>query len=185
MSFLYVGRLDELKGIKVLFEAWRLMGADAPHLIVCGKGPLEDWCTRQAQGLNIEMKGYVENRSVRQIISQSEALVLPTLWYEGFPMTIVEAFSAGIPVICSDLGNSGSLIEDGVTGWKFKAGSAEGLIEAIKKRQRQSSNISDSVRQVFEDYYTPDANYRCLTDIYTEVKDADRSSGDERRELRK
>ena len=185
MSFLYVGRLDELKGIKVLFEAWKLMGADAPHLIVCGKGPLEDWCNRQAQGLNIEMKGYVEHRNVREIISQSDALVLPTLWYEGFPMTIVEAFSAGIPVICSDLGNSGSLIEDGITGWKFKAGSPEGLIEAVKKRQQFSMDISGSVRKVFEDNYTPDANYRCLTDIYTEVKDADRSSGDERRELRK
>lgn len=185
MSFLYVGRLDELKGIKVLFEAWKLMGADAPHLIVCGKGPLEEWCMRQAQGLNIEMKGYVENRSVRKIISQSDALVLPTLWYEGFPMTIVEAFSAGIPVICSDLGNSGSLIEDGVTGWKFKVGSAEGLIEAVRKRQRLNTDISCSVRRVFEDNYTPDANYRCLTDIYTEVKDADRSSCNERGELRK
>ena len=166
MSFLYVGRLDELKGIKVLFEAWRLMGADAPHLIVCGKGPLEDWCTRQAQGLNIEMKGYVENRSVRQIISQSEALVLPTLWYEGFPMTIVEAFSAGIPVICSDLGNSGSLIEDGVTGWKFKPGSAEELAEAVRKCMNSRKDMRESIRRAYEEQYTPDANYRRLNEIY-------------------
>ena len=185
MSFIYVGRLEEPKGVKTLFEAWKLMGRNAPGLFVCGVGPLENWCAQHAGGMNINIMGYVDSGKLLRLMAQSRALILPTLLYEGFPMTITEAFSVGTPVICSDTGNSGSLITEGVTGWKFKAGSAEGLIEAIRKRQRQSSNISDSVRQVFEDYYTPDANYRCLTDIYTEVKDADRSSGNERRELRK
>ncbi len=166
MSFLYVGRLDELKGIKVLFKAWKLMGADAPHLIVCGKGPLEDWCTRQSHGLDIEMKGYVDSSALGSIISESEALILPTLLYEGFPMTIVEAFSLGIPVICSDLGNSGSIIDDGVTGWKFKPGSAEELAEAVRKCMNSRKDMTESIRRAYEEQYTPDANYRRLNEIY-------------------
>ena len=166
MSFLYVGRLDELKGIKVLFKAWKLMGADAPHLIVCGKGPLEDWCTKQSRELNIEMKGYVDSSALGSIISQSDALLLPTLLYEGFPMTIVEAFSLGIPVICSDLGNSGSIIDDGVTGWKFRPGSAEKLADAVRKCMNSDKDMSESIKRAYEEKYTPDANYRCLNEIY-------------------
>ena len=44
MSFIYVGRLDELKGVRTLFEAWKMMMDNAPELKVCGTGPLEDWC---------------------------------------------------------------------------------------------------------------------------------------------
>ena len=49
MSFIFVGRLEALKGIEVLFEAWKLMADDAPGLIVCGRGPLDDWCRQHSQ----------------------------------------------------------------------------------------------------------------------------------------
>lgn len=68
----------------------------------------------------VELRGFVPNSAARALMGQSKALILPTQWYEGFPMTIVEAFSAATPVICSDLGNAGSLISDGVTGFKFR-----------------------------------------------------------------
>ena len=66
--FIYVGRLDELKGIKIPFDAWKQMGASAPHLIVCGTGPLEDWCNnflKDNPDLNIEMKGFVPIQKLR------------------------------------------------------------------------------------------------------------------------
>lgn len=89
-------------------------GEDAPKLIVCGTGPMEDWCksfTRE-NDVNIEMRGFVPNNEALKLIANSKALVLPTQWYEGFPMSIVEAFSVGTPVICSDLGNAGSVVEE-------------------------------------------------------------------------
>ena len=117
-QFVFAGRLDKLKGIDLLFEAWKRMGEDAPKLIVCGTGPMEDWCksfTRE-NDVNIEMRGFVPNNEALKLIANSKALVLPTQWYEGFPMSIVEAFSVGTPVICSDLGNAGSVVEEGITG---------------------------------------------------------------------
>ena len=181
MRFVYVGRLETLKGIEVLFEAWRRMGDDAPRLFVCGSGPLEDWCRQHSQGLNIEVKGFVESSELRRLIAQCGALILPTLLYEGFPMTIVEAFSVGTPVICSDLGNSGSLIEEGVTGWKFEPGSAEGLVKAVRKCLDAGGSVRADVRRIYSEKYTPEANYRLLTDIYTEVQNANRAFGAERR----
>ena len=161
-GFIFVGRLETLKGVETLIQAWKILGSDAPHLIMCGIGPLEDWCRREAEGLNIELKGFVDNREVRKLIGQSRALILPTLLYEGFPMTIAEAYSVGTPVIASDLGNAGSLVEEGVTGWKFPPASAEGLAEAV----RRTCDVTRNVQRVYEKRYTAEANYLKLMDIY-------------------
>lgn len=170
MGFVYVGRLDELKGIKVLFEAWKLMGDAAPELTVCGQGPLDGWCKGfiEEYGIDsISMKGLVSNEEAKRITAESQALILPTLWYEGFPMTIIEAFSVGTPVICSDLGNAGSIVEEGTTGWKFDAGNASGLVEKVKGW----TNISVSVKAVYEERYTSEANYSQLLNIYERTKE--------------
>ena len=84
--FIYVGRLDELKGIKLLFEAWKCMGTSASKLIVCGTGPLEDWGKSFIQNnpdCNIEMQGFIANVDAKKLLSNAKALILPTQWYEG------------------------------------------------------------------------------------------------------
>ncbi len=168
MSFIYVGRLDELKGIKVLFQAWNLIGENAPLLKVCGTGPLEDWCREfisENAMKSIELLGFVPNTEAKKLISNSQAMILPTQWYEGFPMTILEAFSVGTPVICSNLGNTGSVVEEGVTGWKFKADSPENIVNTIKR----VTDIRDSVKRVYNEKYTSEENYRKLVGIYKGV----------------
>ena len=144
------------------------MGNDAPPLTIYGTGPLEEWCTTQIEEnkLNVEMKGFVPNELVKKIISKSQALILPTLWYEGFPMSIVEAYSAGTPVICSNIGNAGSVVEEGVSGWKFEPGDSKGLV----KKVLNWSDISESVKQVYENKYTAEENYKRLLEIYEKVK---------------
>ena len=166
-GFIFAGRIDKLKGIDVLVGAWKLMGADAPRLTICGTGPMEEWCAAQIKehGLNAEMKGFVENAQVKKLLARSKALVLPTMWYEGFPMSIVEAYSVGTPVICSDLGNAGAVVEEGVTGWKFEAGSAQGLAKAVQNW----TDISGSVKQTYFERYTAEANYEYLADIYGQI----------------
>ena len=165
-GFIFVGRLDELKGVKVLIDAWKQMGSDAPLLTLCGTGPLEEWCKKEVEGLNIDFKGFVNHEDAIALISKSKALILPTLWYEGFPMTILEAYSVGTPVICSDLGNAGSVVEEGITGWKFEPDNAKDLIKAVNKYK----NISESVIRVYIEKYTAEENYRQLIEIYERAK---------------
>lgn len=166
-GFLFAGRIDKLKGIDVLIEAWKLMGEKAPCLTICGTGPMEEWCRSQIEKnrLNIEMTGYVKNTQVQEMLMRSKALLLPTMWYEGFPMSIVEAYAVGTPVICSDLGNAGAVVEEGITGWKFDPGSAEGLVKAIHKW----TDISADVKRVYQEKYTAEANYERLKEIYQYV----------------
>lgn len=168
--FIYVGRLDELKGIKLLFEAWKYLGESAPELMVCGTGPLEDWCKRFLEDnpfCCIQMKGFVPNEEAKRWISKAKALILPTQWYEGFPMTVLEAYSAGTPVVGPDMGNVGCLIFEGITGWKFTSGSMKELVEAIRKAEKAELVVGrELVKQ-----YSAENNYLQLKEIYEKLID--------------
>lgn len=162
IGFIFAGRLDELKGIRVLVAAWKLMGDRAPQLTICGTGPLEDWCKAETKNLNVKMKGFVSNEETMRLIGTSKALILPTLWYEGFPVSILEAYSVGTPVICSNLGNAGAIVEENVTGWKFSPGNAKEL--ALKVINW--SNICITVKTVYDEKYTKRENYLQLNNVY-------------------
>ena len=171
-QFVFVGRLDKLKGVDILFEAWKRMGEGAIKLIVCGMGPMEGWCKSfiKENVVNIEMRGFVPNDEALKIIANSKALVLPTQWYEGFPMSIVEAFSVGTPVICSDLGNAGSVVEEGITGYKFRYDSIESIMSAIDKMREKPLN-TEKIKKIYEIKYSENANYKILNDIYASISD--------------
>lgn len=167
--FIFAGRIDKLKGIAVLFDAWRKIGREGPELIVCGTGAMKDWCEEYINKhnlFNIKLLGYIPNDEIKKLLADSYALILPTQWYEGFPMTIVEAYSVGTPVIGSDIGNVGSIIDEGVTGWKFKSDSSESLVETV----RAVKDISSTVQRAYIRMYTSEINYIMLKSIYKKVK---------------
>ena len=149
------------------------MGVTAPKLIVCGTGPMEDWCKsflKENSDCNIEMRGFVPNKEAKNLIANSKALILPTQWYEGFPMTIVEAFSVGTPVICSDLGNTGSVIEDNINGVKFQYNSAESLVQVVDQfEQMPREKLGKHAYMKYKNNYAQDKNYEILNKIYMSV----------------
>ena len=164
-QFIYVGRLEKIKGIDILLKAWELLGEDAPRLLLCGKGPLEEWTQKYIKEHHLEsvqMLGYVPNEQVKEMIGQSKALILATQVYEGFPMTIVESYACGTPVIGSDLGITGKLIENGKNGLKFKYSSPESLAEAILDLLNNPFELDDEMIH----RYSKDKNYKQLRDIY-------------------
>ena len=170
-QFIFAGRIDKLKGVDILLETWKLMGKEAPKLLICGTGPMEDWCKNYIQKnniTNVEMLGFVPNKEAKKLIANSKALVLPTRWYEGFPMTIVEAYSAGTPVVCTDIGNTGSVVKCSITGVKFRDGSLESLKEAISDL-KSCPDIYRTTLNEFEENYSEASNYICLDAIYRKV----------------
>ena len=170
-QFIFAGRLDKLKGIDLLLEAWKTMGEDAPKLVICGTGPMENWCKTfiKENDVNIEMLGFVPNDDILKIIANSQALVLPTQWYEGFPMSIVEAFTVGTPVLCSDLGNCAAIVENGVTGYKFPLNSVDEIVSIVVKMQELSLNY-DKIYKIYQDKYSAEVNYQMLNKIYNFVE---------------
>ena len=169
-QFVFAGRMDLLKGIDVLLEAWEYMGRNAPKLVLCGTGPMEDWSKKyiQENDLNVDFKGLLSNAEIKKIIAESKAVILPTKWYEGFPMTIVEAFSVGTPVICSDFGNVATLIEDKCTGFLCKADSVESIAEMVVEVE-QSNIVYEAVYDNYKEKFSGQVSYQRLSYIYQNV----------------
>lgn len=173
---IFAGRLDKLKGVDILFEAWKQIGNNGIELVICGTGPLETWCKkfiRNNKIKNIKIQGFVPNTEILGLIADSKALVLPTQWYEGFPISIVEAFSVGTPVICSSLGNAGNIVKEGINGCKFKCNSIYGLIEAVS-RLSEYKNIYESTVEEYRNKYTMKKNYQKLIRIYNTIQEKSR-----------
>ena len=105
-------------------------------------------------------------------MQEAAFLVIPSEWYEGFPMVLVEAFSHGLPAIASRLGSLAEIVIDGETGLLFEPGNANELAD---KARRLINNIDecrrmgDHAKAVYLSNYTPYHNIQQLLDIYHEA----------------
>lgn len=167
---IFASRLEELKGLRVLLEGWRLLGADAPRLVICGTGPLESWCLRfihENKLRNVTLAGRLPNEKVRRLLATSRALILPTQCYEGFPMCIAEAYSVGTPVLVSDLGNGGSLVKQGLTGMKFNQRSPQSVADTVGAFLADTETPwCDNAKAEYDRFMTPESNYQRLMEVY-------------------
>lgn len=167
-QFIYVGRLEKVKGIHILFKAWKLLEKEAPDLVVCGEGEEYEWCCEFIERNNltsIKMRGFLPNDKVKKLVAESKALIMPTQCYEGFSMTVIEAFSVGTPVIGSDIGNVGEVIRQSRLGWLFQPQDVNELV----RRVVNYSDIDSSAFQMFCQEFSEKTNYRILDRIYYEV----------------
>jgi glycosyltransferase involved in cell wall biosynthesis len=127
---LFVGRLSREKGVDVLIEAMRRL--PDVTLNVLGDGP--ERASLQAMAPpNVTFGGRVGAKAVRQAMLTSACLVVPSRWYEAFPLTVVEAYAARVPLVVSRIGSLAEVVRDGVSGLHFTTGDAEDL--AAKLRQ--------------------------------------------------
>jgi glycosyltransferase involved in cell wall biosynthesis len=96
-------------------------------------------------------------------------LVMPSVNYEGFPKTIVEALSRGTPVIASKLGAMAEIVESGRTGLHFEPGNPEDLaskVHELAANPEQAAEMRRNARLTYEEHYTAESNYRLLLEIY-------------------
>jgi glycosyltransferase involved in cell wall biosynthesis len=175
-SALYVGRLTESKGVKVLVEAWDAMPF---RLDLVGDGDLASWIAARASP-NIRLRGYLTGEALLDAYREASLLMAPSLVSEGSPLSVIEAMSAALPLAVSSVPPLGEYVEDGVNGRVWKDLTAAGLHslaldllsqpEALRQMGRNS-------RQIFEERYTPDAHCRNLLAIYEDLVAADHPAG--------
>jgi len=172
--FLYVGRLSPEKGVGTLLSAWRSRELSRVPLVVCGDGPLAGE-VREAAALSggaIRYLGRVGPKEVARLMGKARALLFPSLCYETFSLVIAEAYAGGLPVLASRLGAAAELVEDGVTGVLLSPGEPEAWRQAVLWAWGEPSRLSamgERARRVYEDRYSPEANYRLLLQIYYRV----------------
>lgn len=166
-GLLFVGRLSVEKGVATLREAAHR--APTVPLRVAGAGP----DAPLLQGLpSVTPLGALTGAQVREAMCRAQALVMPSIWYENFPRTLVEAYACGLPVIASRLGALAELVEDGVTGLLFEPGDAADLAAKMKWAATHPDalmRMGQEARRRYLREFSPEVNYRRLTEIYAQV----------------
>ena len=170
----YVGRLSPEKGVKTLLHAWRQLRTPIP-LQVIGDGPLRpelEQIASQCNISNIVFAGRLSSGETRSRIRSARLLVLPSECYENFPMTVVEAFSCGTPVVCSRLGAMQEIVSDHANGLHFTPGKPDELARTLEwawNNPQQIQTMGRAARQEYEQKYTAEQNYRALMAIYQQA----------------
>jgi glycosyltransferase involved in cell wall biosynthesis len=172
---LFVGRLSAEKGIALAIQAY-CQDATLPMLKIVGDGPQRSALEQQvaAAGLTekIHFLGYQSKAEVLQLMQQALALIFPSVWYEGFPLTIVEAFSCGLLPIVSRLGSMAEIVQDQSNGLHFTVNDANDLarqIQRIATDPELQQQLSATAKQTYDRLYTPERNYAALLAIYQQV----------------
>jgi glycosyltransferase involved in cell wall biosynthesis len=165
---LFVGRLAAEKGIATMMRAWE--GLDVP-LVVAGDGPMRP-AVEASPSPHVTAIGWKSSGEVAAEMGRARFLVMPSEWYEGFPMTLVEAFSLGRPVLVSRLGSMAEVVEDGVTGLHVNPGDPADLAAKVRWAYDHPEAIAEmgrNARAAYEERYTAERNYALLMAIYEQA----------------
>lgn len=182
--YLYVGRLSEEKGIRDLVEAFIENGKP---LKIVGDGPLASWVQEQIQASaqkkpNIEYLSAVPRESLAALYASCAALILPSRWFEGQPMTVIEAQSHGTIVIAADSANMRGMISHEADGYLYAIHPINQLNEVISIFEARSNETKDALSKAaydrFQRSYTINQHINALKLLYHFESRAKHHSGE-------
>jgi glycosyltransferase involved in cell wall biosynthesis len=159
---LFAGRLAEEKGVRTLLQAWERLGNAIP-LVVAGEGPLG------AREGPVTFIGQQPREKIFALMRNASILIFPSICYECAPLTVIEAFACGLPVIASNIGSIPEFVDHGRTGLLFRPGDAEDLGRQVRWTMEHPDRLAlmrQAARREFETKYTAERNYKMLTGVY-------------------
>lgn len=185
--FLYFGRLSPEKGVEVLLDAFSAVSDSLPRewrLKIAGTGPLEGELKRRVSdpgvSCRIDFLGFRTGGALESLVGGASWTVVPSVWYENMPYSIVESLAAGTPVIGSDLGGIPELVHDEETGLLFKPGSNQSLADALLQA---TSTVGDEYRdlakgsqELVRSDCSQDKYLSNLVDLYNDLIEAKKES---------
>jgi glycosyltransferase involved in cell wall biosynthesis len=170
----FMGRLTPEKGVATALKAWKLLPPEM-ELKLIGDGPSLHDLQQIAKDLelkNVTFLGRLPRQQAFDYLAHARFLLFPSEWYESFPMTILEAYAHGVPVVASRMGVMPEIVKENQTGLLFEPRNPESLaalVESLWKETGLIRQLSQNARREYEMFYTADENYRQLMVIYNEV----------------
>jgi glycosyltransferase involved in cell wall biosynthesis len=156
---LFLGRLAEEKGVRLLMDAWDRVRADGGiglPLVVAGTGPLQDEVARWARDRDdVRYVGLQTRAECWELAAQAVAVVAPSAWLETFGLVVVEAMAVGVPSIAAGHGAFLELIDDGVNGLLHRPGDVGSLAESLRRVRAASALMGAAARRTYEREFTP------------------------------
>lgn len=166
---LFFGQLITVKGLDVLLKAMQEL--PKTRLVVAGRGADKERYETYARehNLNVSFVGFQSGDALRKLVQNSLAVVVPSVWYENLPYTILEAFAYGKPVIASRLGGMAELVADGETGYLFEVGNPQDLAEKIRMALANSAKLPEMghiAREKIEREFSPGLHLERIMSLY-------------------
>jgi glycosyltransferase involved in cell wall biosynthesis len=172
-NVLFVGRLSPEKGVQVLLDAWRTAALGELRLDVIGDGP------DRARLEEIASPGvaFLGRRPAAEVMSrllQARALVIPSVWYEGQPVTALESLAAGTPLILSGIGGLPEILGGGDGGWITPVNRSDALARRLELLANDHAVDARSAhaRQRYLDAFTPSAAVVRLEAVYADAQNS-------------
>jgi glycosyltransferase involved in cell wall biosynthesis len=180
-QIVFVGQIEAIKGVAMCAEAWTATEDKSWRLSMIGDGKLHaDLAAQWSAADNIEWQGKIARGRAIAAMSSSRFLVLPSLWYEGLPLVLVEAMSRGTPAIVPDHGAFPEIVEDGVNGVVFKAGDVISLRDAFRRAMSMPAHewtrLAHGARTRFLERYTSQVAYEKLLGVYSSATEIARGA---------
>lgn len=149
--FLYFGRLAPEKGVPTLIRAASKAGV---KLKVVGTGPIEAEVKQLHATLqgDVEFLGYKTGAELHGLIRNARATVLPSEWYENAPMSVLESYALGTPVIGARIGGIPEMLQEGETGWSFESGHVDELASLLSKVAATPASRLEQMGRTARDY---------------------------------
>lgn len=170
---LYLGRLAEAKGVRLLMAAWDELAADGGvgvPLVIAGAGPLEPEVRAWAAGRDdVRHAGLYDTAECREALARAVAVVAPSTWLEAFGLVVVEAMAAGVPAVAAGHGAFVELVEDGVTGLLHRPGDAASLASRIRRiavDRDRNREMGRAARGRYEQGFSPAVGLDRLVEGY-------------------
>lgn len=166
---LFVGRIAKEKGLFTLMKAWRSL-PDIP-LTVIGDGPLRADLERSSPA-NVRFLGWLAPNEVDDAMRRAAVLIVPSLWYEGFGMVLIEGFANGLPAIVSRIGSLAEIVEPAVTGDYCVPGDPESIVTTVRRvlaDRTALGRMSRNAKNVFEERYSAERNLALMESIYADA----------------
>jgi len=170
--FVFFGRLSKEKGVKTLIHAAHEANVE---LKIIGNGPLEDELKSLVSGLgaNVTFLGFQTGEALHQAIGNAKAVVLPSEWYENAPMSIMESYALGKPVIGANIGGIPELIRENETGITFESANTESLSYALIQLNSMKDDavieMGKTARQWVENEFTVKKYSERLCNLYSRL----------------
>ncbi|GJM63532.1 glycosyltransferase family 4 protein [Persicobacter diffluens] len=164
--FLFIGRLSKEKGIPTLLKS---LESSNQKVEIIGDGPLKEKVIEASKKYpHLKFHGFQNKDFVSEKLKKCKALIFPSEWYEGLPMTILEAFSTGTPVICGNIDNVKDIVSDGINGLHFQWGNSDDLSQTLNQAELNEEYYLNA-RKTYLSKYTPEANLQQFESIINEL----------------
>jgi glycosyltransferase involved in cell wall biosynthesis len=167
---LFIGRLIPEKGISTLLAAWKRIGLRLP-LTVFGDGPLRDEVASAAESSDgaVSWLGWRSRSEVDAALGAASVVISPSVWIEAGPLSVIESFARGTPVIASRLGSLAEFVKPDVSGYLFDPGNPASLVAAVEKFLELpdcGSRMGEAAREIFLDTYSAEPAYKNMLALY-------------------